>query len=218
MSSLLVSFPHVTKPLLRRLVHLWSTSDENVRVVAFLCILRITGNHKAGLLSPVLKMMYMAYVKNSKFVSLGTLPGINFMRRSVVEMFAMDTTIAYQHVFLYIRQLAIHLRNAVTLKKKENVQAVCNWQFVNSLRLWGNLLMVTCNKQQLQALIYPFVQVCLGTMKLVPTAQYFPLRFHVVQILIDLSRDTGIFIPILPFLLEVSGKEVLIGLVNNNSV
>lgn len=126
------------------------------------------------------------------------------MRRSLVEMFMIDTNISYQHVFLYIRQLAIHLRTAITMKKKENIQAVYNWQFVNSLRLWGNLLGVAGNKPQLQPLVYPFVQVCLGTVKLIPTAQYFPLRFHIVQILMDLSRDTGIFIPVLPFLIEVS--------------
>lgn len=208
MSSLLVSFPNVSKNLVKRLVRLWSTSDENVRVVAFLCILRITNNQRTMLLDSVLKSMHIAYVKNSKFMSVSSLPGINFMRRSLVEMFAMDVNVSYQHVFLYIRQLAIHLRNAVTNNKKENVQIVCNWQFVNSLRLWGNLLAATADRQQLQPLIYPFVQVCLGTMKLVPTAQYFPLRFHVVQILMDLSKDTGVFIPVLPFLLEVRNSCV----------
>lgn len=126
------------------------------------------------------------------------------MRRSLVEMFMIDVNVSYQHVFLYIRQLAIHLRSAITVKKKENIQAVYNWQFVNSLKLWGNLLSVATNKPQLQPLVYPFVQVCLGTIKLIPTPQYFPLRFHIVQILMDLSRDTGVYIPVLPFLVEVS--------------
>lgn len=203
-SSLFVSFPNQTKPLLKRLVYLWSTNDESVRVVAFLCIVRITNNNRASLLDSALKAMYMAYVKNTKFVSVGTLPSINFMRRSLVEMFAMDVNVSYQHVFLYIRQLAIHLRNAVTVNKKENVQAVYNWQFVNSLKLWGNLLAATYDKQQLQPLVYPFVQVCLGTIKLVPTAQFYPLRFHVTQILIEFSKDTGVFVPVLPFLVEVT--------------
>lgn len=204
LSSLLTSFQNITKSIIKRLIALWSTSDESVRVVAFFCILRITHNQQASILDTVLKSMYMQYVKNSKFISLSSLAGVNFMRRSLVELFSLDINVTYQHVFLYIRQLAIHLRNAITLKKKENLQAVYNWQFVNSLRLWGNLLSVTCNKPQLQQLIYPFVQVCLGTIKLIPTAQYYPLRFHIVQILIDLSRDADIFVPVLPFLLEVS--------------
>ena len=188
---------------MKRLISIWGTADEGVRVLAFLCILRITNGQKAKFLDTVLKAMYMTYVKNSKFVSVGSLAAINFMRRSLVEMFALDATVAYQHVFLYIRQLAIHLRNAITVNKKENVQAVYNWQYINSLKLWGNFLSATCHKPQLHQLVYPFVQVCLGVLKLVPTTQYYPLRFHVVQILMDLSRDTSVFIPILPFILEV---------------
>lgn len=203
MSSVMVSFRNITKPLLKRLISFWSTSDETVRVVAFLCILRINNFEQAHLLDTVLKAMYMAYVRNTKFVNTSALPGINFMRRSLVEMYALDLNVSYRHIFLYVRQLAIHLRNAISIKKKENIQAVYNWQFVNSLRLWGSLLGSVSGKQQMQPLVYPFVQVCLGTLRLVPTAQYFPLRFHVVQILIDLSRDTGVYVPVLPFLLEV---------------
>lgn len=203
MSPMLTSFLNVTKPLLKKLISLWGTGEETIRVVAFLCVLRITNNQKQVLLDTTLKQMYMTYVKNSKFVSVNTLPMVNFMRRSLVEIFALDVNVSYHHVFLYIRQLAIHLRNAIIIKKMENVQVVYNWQYVNSLRLWGNLLSASCNKVQLQPLIYPFVQICLGSLKLLPTTQYFPLRFHITQILIDLSRDTGVFIPVLPFLLEV---------------
>lgn len=62
--------------------------------------------------------MYVKYVENSKFVSLTTLPGINFMRQSLIEIYLLDNDLAYNHAFLYIRQLAIHLRNAMTLKRK----------------------------------------------------------------------------------------------------
>lgn len=204
MSPFIVSYSTVTKKILKRTITLWSTADETVRVIAFMCILRITNNNQVTYLDMVLKTMYMAYVKNCKFMSKTTLPEVNFMRRSLTEMFTLDVNVSYQHVFLYIRQLAIHLRTAVTVHKKENIQAVYNWQFVNSIHLWANLLTVTCNKPQLQPLIYPLIQVAVGVIKLLPTAQYYPLRFHIVEILIELSRDTAIFIPILPFLLEVS--------------
>ncbi|XP_026757065.2 nucleolar complex protein 2 homolog [Galleria mellonella] len=196
-------FGRISKQSLKKLIIFWSTGEETVRVLAFLCILRITRNQQAALLDRVLKAMYMTYVKNCKFVSPSTWPGINFMRRSLVEMFTLDLNVSYQHVFLYIRQLAIHLRNAIVVQKVENRQAVYNWQFINSLHLWADLLGATSNKLQLQPLIYPLVMIITNTIKLVPTHQYYPLRFHCIDILMNLSKDTNTFIPILPFIVEV---------------
>lgn len=200
---MIMSFTSLLKPILKRLVNIWSTGEETVRILAFLCILRISRNQPMSILSTVLKAMYLSYVRNSKFVSPNTLPAINFMRRSLNEMFALDLNLSYQHVFLYIRQLAIHLRNAMTLKKKESYQAVYNWQYINSIRLWSELLSTNSDKEQLQPLIYPLVSIISGTIKLIPTAQYFPLRFHCVRALIQLSKETRTFIPVMPFIMEV---------------
>ena len=45
----------------------------------------------------------------------------------------------------------------------------------------------------------------MGTINLVATAKYYPLRFHVVTIMNQLSAGSGVYIPQLPFLLEVGG-------------
>ncbi|KAG8320950.1 Nucleolar complex protein 2 [Homalodisca vitripennis] len=147
-------------------------------------------------------MMYVAYISNSKFMSVATLPNISFMRRSLAEMFCLDMSVSYQHTFLYIRQLAIHLRNAITVHKKESIQAVCNWQYMNSLRLWVDLICTVSENSPLRALLYPLVQVIVGCVKLVATAQYMPLRFHCCQLLTRLSKETGTYIPVLPFIVE----------------
>ncbi|CAG9807352.1 unnamed protein product [Chironomus riparius] len=208
-ASMFTAFKSITKPVLKRLIHLWSTNEESVRIIAFLCILKITRTQPENL-NQVLRTMYMEYVKNSKFVSPNTLPSINFMRRSLTELFLLDLNVAYQHAFLFIRQLAIHLRNATILQKKEHYQQVYNWQYINSLKLWADVLSYVPNtssksdaKPKMQALIYPLVSIINGVIKLKSSAQYFPLRFHCINILINITKATNIFVPVLPYIIEV---------------
>ena len=52
----------------------------------------------------------------------------------MAELYSLDLRMSYEHAFVYIRQLAIHLRNAMTLKKKDAYVHVYNMQFLSCLR------------------------------------------------------------------------------------
>ena len=154
------ALPKSSKQLTRLLVERWSADeDEGVRILAFLCLIRLTRLDQKSMYESTAKAMYLAYVKNCKFTSPGTWPLINFMRRSLAELFALDPKSAYNHAFVYVRQLSISLRNAVTLQKKESIQSVYNWQFVHSLHLWVQLLGSTHPSPHLEPLVYPVAQV-----------------------------------------------------------
>lgn len=198
-----VAFPQVAKALLKRLVQLWCEAEESVRVVAFVCLVRTIRGLPRNYHDTVLKHMYMSYVRNCKFTSPTTWPLINFMKRSLVEAYSGDEALAYQHAFLYIRQLAIHLRNAMTVRKKDTCKAVYNWQYIHCCLLWCHLLATVSPSKTLQPLVYPLVQTMVGTIQLIPAAKYVPLRFHLVRGLMQLSSGTGVFIPVMPHLLEV---------------
>ena len=245
------ALPKSSKVLVKSLIAHWSSHrEESVRVLSFMCLLRLARraikfkenkveeeidvDSHGSLLEAILKQMYMAYIRNVKFTSPNSWPLINFMRRSLAEIFNLDHVLSYRYAFVYIRQLTIHLRNAMlqegsgsTSSVKSNKsstdpatkphkkdaknskmlkgssQVVCNWQFVHSVHLWVQLLS-DANTEVLEPLIYPLVQIITGAIQLVYTqVSYYPFRFHLSRLLIQLSAATGKFVPILPYYLDI---------------
>ncbi|CAF1666100.1 unnamed protein product [Rotaria magnacalcarata] len=198
--------PNTRQALVKELIHIWSTaSDERSRVIAFVCLFHLIREHRKEMIGVVLRKMYLDYLKNCKFTSPTTLPLINFMQRSLVELYSLDPTITYQHGFVFLRQLAVYLRTAIQNKKQENIQSVYSWQFVHALSLWTNVIGVLYSTKEklIQQLIHPLTELIIGTIRLVPTTRYYPLRFHCVRLLIKLTELTSVFVPVLPFLLEM---------------
>ncbi|GIY15580.1 nucleolar complex protein 2 homolog [Caerostris darwini] len=197
------AFIKLLRNLLKKMVSLWSSEEETVRVLSLIVIVRSTKLLSKEYLGQVLKEMYFAYIKNTKFTSATTWPLINFMKRSLSEVYALNPEMAYEHGFIYIRQMSIHLRNAITTKKKEAFQTVYNWQYTHCILLWSHLLCRLADHEPIKTLFYPLVQTTIGALNLIPTAKYVPLRFHLVKALMYISKSTEIFIPVLPFILDV---------------
>jgi len=139
------------------------------------------------------------------------------MGNCVVELFNLDYATSYQFAFVYIRQLALHLRAALQKKTPEAMQVVYCWQFMHCLKLWVAVLSASCGiaskhsgaggkdeeAQLLRSLIFPLTEVIMGVVRLIPTARYLPLRLHCVRLLQQLAAASETFIPATSILLAV---------------
>ncbi|KAI0422745.1 Noc2p family-domain-containing protein [Xylaria grammica] len=210
----LLTFRKLLKNLIKTVVAFWSqtTSSDTTRITAFLVLRRLVVVGDKGIREAVLKATYQGLIAGSRVTNVNTVQGINLMKNSAAELWGLDQSIGYTTAYNFIRQLAIHLRNSIVHNKNESYKHVYNWQYIHSLDFWSCVLSEHCNslkeaeagkESQLRLLIYPLVQVTLGAMRLIPTATYFPLRFHMIRSLLRISRSTGTYIPLASVLLEV---------------
>lgn len=246
----LTAYPRLSRPTLRTCIRLWSASLDTseghnaVRLQAFLRIRQLAITQPFPLIEDCLKASYLGYARRSKFGTasnvVSILPTLTFMGNCIVELYALDYASAYQHAFVYIRQLVLHLRSAVMKRTPESRAVVCCWQYVHCLKIWVAVLCAACGSSSnktigssggvgnmassklgggasgkdeeanlLQSLVYPLTEVILGVCRLLPIAQYVPLRLHCVRLLQQLAASTGTFIPTTSLLLGVlDHKEV----------
>lgn len=220
----LTPFPRLAEAMLKTLTNLWSApidSSEDYQVVrlhSFLRIRQLAITQPFPFIEACLKKVYLAYAQRAKFATgstvMSALPTLTFMGNCVVELYSLDYHSSYQHAFIYIRQLALHLRTAMQKKTHEAMSAVYCWQYMHCLKLWVAVLTEACRMdddsslssgedQLLRSLIFPMSQIILGTARLIPSTRYLPLRMHCVRLLQQLAAAAEVFLPTTSILLEV---------------
>ncbi|KAL4730782.1 Nucleolar Complex 2 protein [Fusarium chlamydosporum] len=210
----LLSFKKLIKALAKSVVNFWAqpASSETTKITAFLVLRRLVVIGDKGIRETVLKAVYQGLIQGCRVTNVNTVQGINLMKNSAAELWGIDQAVGYTTAFSFIRQLAIHLRNSIVHNKNDAFRIVYNWQYTHSLDFWSCVLAEHCSpmkeaeagkESQLKLLIYPLVQVTLGAMRLIPTAVYFPFRFHLIRSLLRISRATSTYIPLASPLLEV---------------
>lgn len=222
-------FPRLAENLLKTLTALWSApidASEDYQVVrlhAFLRIRQLALTQPFPFIEECLKKLYLAYAQRAKFANAASvtsaLPTLTFMGNCLVELYSLDYDSSYQHAFIYIRQLALHLRSAMQKKTQEAMVTVYCWQYLHCLKLWVAVLTEACQSdesgaggsddQLLRSLVFPLTQVILGTVSLIPSTRYLPLRLHCVRLLQQLAAASEQFIPTTSILLgSLDLKEI----------
>ncbi|OQR91247.1 nucleolar complex protein [Achlya hypogyna] len=192
------------RKMLKCYVSLWGKSlDTQVCLLAFVRVRELATLMPFPFLELCLKALYLSYMRNAKFTN-----GVNFqhhivMGNCVVELYGLDLVSSYQHVFIYIRQLAIAIRKAIASPSADTLKGLLTWRFVNCLKVWAAVVAAYPEESQLKALVYPISQLCFALMRLASVLRYVPLRFQCVKILQQLAFATNTFIPTSPVLLDI---------------
>ncbi|KAI7869354.1 Noc2p family-domain-containing protein [Spinellus fusiger] len=212
-------FPKTAYEYLRILLERWSdaTLHPETRTRCYNTLRNFAatalGTEKQSYLPSALKGVYLTFAKHATKVNETTLPLIQQMIEEGSDLFNVDPRISLEHADVYIRQLATHLKKAKKAQTVESFKTIYTWQFINCLDFWSSVIGTTCNPETgaqspMQSMVQPLVDMSLHTLRLNPTAQFLPLRIHILRSLIGVCDATGYFIPLAPLFFEIFNHEI----------
>ncbi|KRZ59023.1 Nucleolar complex protein 2 -like protein [Trichinella nativa] len=201
-----------------KLISVWTTKEEKCRRLAYDCIEKLVKMLPEDVYEMVFRRMYLAYVRNSKIITYSNWSSVHLMQDCFSSLCAVQPSITYKNAFLFIRQLAISLRNAYTQNTKKAINSVHSWHFVQSINLWCHVLVQHPNQRIWHPLRYPVVQVSFGCMRLLPSAKCLPLIFLITRSLLKLSENCKQFIPVHLTLIKILQMVDLDGKVKRSSL
>ncbi|CAJ1021583.1 Noc2p family, putative [Leishmania lindenbergi] len=197
----------LTKAVLKASLNLCAAPEESVRVAAYM-VVRSVATRAAGTRSmyqsTAFKGIFLTLIRTAHHYNIHNQATVAFLMNCVVDLYGTDMEAAYQHTFVYLRQLAIYLRAALQQQTQSNVRAVVNWQYLNALRTWGAVVSTYAEPNQLGPLIHPVVQIATALMDLFSSPRMFPMHLQVVEVLNHIARRAdGLYIPVAPYLLRI---------------
>ncbi|KAL2898632.1 Nucleolar complex protein 2-like protein [Bienertia sinuspersici] len=202
-SLFLAAFPTFLRKYIKVALHFWGTGARDLAIAAFGFLRTLCVQLGSDCLDECFKGLYKAYVMNCQFINAAKLQHIQFLRFLLVEFLMVDLPTAYQHAFVFIRQLAMILREALNMKTKEAFRKVYEWKYMNCLELWTVAIRKYGMEPDFKPLAYPLTQIISGVARLVPTFRYFPLRIRCVRMLNCIAAATNTFIPVSMLLLDM---------------
>lgn len=225
--SIKVFFPFILsdkktlKNVLKSVSNKWAFSlKAEIQMVSFSFLLKLVDDYPDLFLETILKTTYQSFLQICSKTDAYNISRINFCKNTCSKLFNINKKISYQTGFEALRLLAIHLRSSLnsTADINDRCKDVYCWQFFHSLDFWSRVISYEFETKKknvqtedlvLKELIYPLTQIALGTINLAPMSKFFPMRFHIIRLLTDLSRKTFVFIPLSSLLLHVLTSSLI---------
>lgn len=184
-------FPELIKGFIKVSIKLWSESGKTGKLLSYQFVRRCLVRDYYDKLA-TMKLLYVSYTKNSKFMSWSNYENVATMRNCFVDLLGIDMSISYQAVFSILRQLAMFLSQTVKNPSSDRIKTIYNWQFLNSLILVGQIIK---SYKDLTDLAHPLVQLVTGVLALTNIPKYFPYKLHLLRVLISLQSQFNYYIP-----------------------
>ena len=206
---LLAPLPRLASTVLKTLLAFWSSGPNpsadkaNIRGHAFLRVRQMAMVLPGSIPEDCYRQIYLTYARTCKTFTESNAQAVLFMAQCVAELYRADASLAYQQAFLYIRQLALHLRNATVNKSAENTRQVTSWQFLNCVRLWTRVVCAMPEESALGSLCFPLSQIIHAIMAVSPSLYSIPLHFHLITCLQQLAATCQCFVPTAARLVDI---------------
>ena len=209
-SPLIFQFNNFTEIVLKLSIKLWSTTQEEELRKVLLEFIKSLIIKKPKFFEYSIKIFYINYLNIAKEMNLNTFNHIKQLQDDIISILNYDLQKAYTTIFTFIRKLCIQLRATIVDKTSSSIKSIYNWQFVNSLILWGRVIMKYISDSNIYLLIYPLIQTIIGVIRLNFSEQYYLLRIRLVILLNGISRVSNIFIPTPMYILPILSSNYFI--------
>ncbi|WJX83566.1 hypothetical protein P8452_66223 [Trifolium repens] len=130
----LSAFPSLVHKLLKICVDLWATGDRSLSSHSFLMIRDIASVCTSNWLDICFVKTYKAFIGRSPSEHT------HFLRNSFVELCCLDVQKSSNKATICIRRLGEILLKGWQTKKKEVVDRICSWQYINCIDLWVSFI------------------------------------------------------------------------------
>lgn len=198
-------FPRLSRLLLKQALAAWG-QKEKVGVQAFLVIRSMALACPFPFIELTFKGCYIAFGRHTGLAPASTQQRQQqeFLAQCVVELYSLDTAAAYEHAFVYLRELAVQMRQGIASKTSAAVSEVTSWSFLNRFSLWGRAICAMPSKSAgLGDLVYPYVQMAMALLQFVKGARLSPLRLHIIRACLRVTQHAAVYVPLAPPLLEM---------------
>ncbi len=203
LSNLIFLYSNFSEIFLKIGLKVWSTTTiEKLRksILTFVKNLIIKKNPFFEL---SIKLFYINYLDIAKSMNIQSYNHIKTLQNDIIDILQYDLQKSYITIFTFIRKLCIQLRLTIIDKTSSSIKLIYNWQFINSIILWGRVIIKYYNNKDISLLLYPLVQTIIGVIRLNYGEQFYLLRIRLVMLLNHLSKISGIFIPIAMYILPI---------------